>query len=261
LTPVFSNSERRQYPRVEKKLPLKLSLEGYGEYDGVTRNISAGGVFFELSPDAERLPILIWPDSKIKLMLELSETDQTLEALGEITWVKKSGSASEPGGLALGIRFEGMAEDHRTVLADYLKASGVSARKVFIFEKTVYLSDTNMEGNVYFARYFEWQGEAREALFQKYFPISLFQNGYKLITVNASTEYKSSSYLYDEILIEVSMANIKHLSVQLIFKMINKNTKQLIALGSQKIALANPEGEVIVIPEELLAIARILCTD
>jgi enediyne core biosynthesis thioesterase len=247
--------ERRRFPRLDNALPLKLKLDGLEDFEGVSRNISAGGVLLELAPRTGELPALIWPNTRTKLLIQLPGTDQPLEASADITWARKNGTLDGRNGIELGIRFESMEQVHQEALAEFLGPNLPSPPKTFIYEKTVYISDTNVEGNVYFARYFEWQGEAREELFRRFFPVSLIEAGFKLITVNASSEFKNSAYLYDEIMIEVFMSNIKRLSVQLNFKLTNKKTRKLIALGSQKIALANAQGEIIQIPEYLLAIA------
>lgn len=127
--------------------------------------------------------------------------------------------------------------------------------KNFVFEKVVYLSDTNAEGNVYFAKYYEWQGHAREEFYRRFFPVDIWKSGLKLITVNASMDYKKETFLYDEVSIEVKIANIKHMSLELLFRYINKKNDALIALGKQCIAFADSAGKLIEIPPQIKAIA------
>jgi len=125
-------------------------------------------------------------------------------------------------------------------------------KKKFIFEKTVYLGDTNAEGNVYFTKYFDWQGQAREEFYKRHFPINVWQSGIKLITVEALMEYKHESFLFDEILIEIKIANVKNMSLDLMFIFTNKKTGQLIGNGKEKIAFADASGKLVSIPEEII---------
>jgi acyl-CoA thioesterase FadM len=126
-------------------------------------------------------------------------------------------------------------------------------RKVFIFEKTVYLTDTNAEGNTYFSRYFDWQGMAREEFVRTNVPglVAILQLGVKMITVEAYLHFIQETFLYDEILIDVKTSNIKKASLDLIFTYTSKKTNQLIAKGRQKLAFADAAGKLIPIPEEI----------
>lgn len=125
--------------------------------------------------------------------------------------------------------------------------------KEFIFEKTVYLGNTNMFGNVYFARYFDWQGEAREAFFQKTVPesLDLFKSGIKFVTIEAFIKYNKETLVFDEVLIKVSAGNFKTTTLDLVFTYLNKKTGELIATGKQKIGFVGPNNKVIPIPEQL----------
>lgn len=125
-------------------------------------------------------------------------------------------------------------------------------RKKFLFEKTVYLRDTNAEGNVYFARYFDWQGEAREEFFRSAIPEhqSLMEEGLRIITVEASMQYKLPSFLFDVIQIEITPCNVKRMTFDLDFKFFHKTTGRLAALGRQCLAFADVKSNKLVpIPE------------
>jgi len=126
-------------------------------------------------------------------------------------------------------------------------------RKVFIFEKTVYLTDTNAEGNTYFSRYFDWQGMAREEFVRTNVPglVAILQLGVKMITVEAYLHFIQETFLFDEILIDVKTSNIKKASLDLIFTYTNKKTNQLIAKGRQKLAFADATSRLIPVPEEI----------
>lgn len=127
------------------------------------------------------------------------------------------------------------------------------SEKEFVFEKIVYLSDTNLFGNVYFARYFDWQGMAREEFFRQIIKDNekLLQQGIKFVTIEAITKYHRETSLFDNIIIKVRPDNVKITTFDLIFTYFNKNTNQLIAEGKQKIGFVDSMGKVIPIPDEL----------
>ena len=125
--------------------------------------------------------------------------------------------------------------------------------KEFSFEKTVYLTDTNLYGNAYFARYFDWQGMAREEFFRQVIGDNdaFFRSGIKFITLEASVKYHHEVTLFDNVILKVRPDNIKITTFDLIFTYLNKKTDQLIAVGRQKIGFADSTGKVILIPNEL----------
>lgn len=125
--------------------------------------------------------------------------------------------------------------------------------KEFIFEKTVYLGNTNMFGNVYFAKYFDWQGEAREAFFYKTIPdsLSIFRSGIKFVTIEAFVKYNKESLVFDDIVIKVRAENFKTTTLDLIFTYLNKKTGDLIAKGRQKIGFVDQNNKVIPIPKQI----------
>jgi YbgC/YbaW family acyl-CoA thioester hydrolase len=124
--------------------------------------------------------------------------------------------------------------------------------KEFVFEKTAYLHDTNIFGNVYFARYFEWQGMAREEFFRQVMPnIQQFlKSGIRLVTIEASMQYKKEVTLFDQVLIKLTVDNLKISTFDLIFTFVNKNTNDVIATGKQKIGFTDASYKVIPIPDE-----------
>lgn len=124
----------------------------------------------------------------------------------------------------------------------------------FPFELTVYLKDTNMFGNVYFSRYFEWQGMAREAYFQTVKNYKkILGLGTKLITKRALIDYKKGCYAFDEIKIEIQVRNVKRSTFEMVFTYTNKKTGEIIAIGEQTIGFADLNWDPILIPQEILA--------
>ncbi|MCM8782027.1 MAG: acyl-CoA thioesterase [Candidatus Omnitrophica bacterium] len=125
--------------------------------------------------------------------------------------------------------------------------------KEFIFEKTVYLTDTNLFGNTYFARYFDWQGMAREAFFKQIVGDfnKFLQSRIKLVTIEAYIKYHHEVTLFDEVIIKVKPDNIQIATFNLIFTYLNKKTGQLVAEGRQKIGFVDSNNKAIPIPKKL----------
>ncbi|MBI4356089.1 MAG: acyl-CoA thioesterase [Candidatus Omnitrophica bacterium] len=133
--------------------------------------------------------------------------------------------------------------------------------RVFVYDRRVYLTDTNLEGNVYFSRYFDWQGVAREEYFRVAVPdhMQILQSGYKLITVNAWMSYKREATLFDEIRIAIKTKNFTHTSFDMLFAFMNKKANDIIAFGGQKLAFAQ-NGKLVSIPPTIRAGAE-MCLD
>ena len=130
--------------------------------------------------------------------------------------------------------------------------------KEFIFEKTIYLSDTNAFGNAYFSKYFEWQGMAREAFFRHIMPNPnyLIDSGIKLITKRAAVDFKHEVFLYDDVEVAMKVGAAKQVSADLIFTYRRKKDGLVFALGYQTIAFADKDGELMKIPAEIIDNAR-----
>ncbi len=137
------------------------------------------------------------------------------------------------------------------------------SQKEFVFHKRAFLRDTNAEGNVYFAHYFEWQGEAREDFFRQAVPdhMELLQSGTKLITVHSWIKYEQEAFVFDEILIKIRTVSLRKMSMELSFTYLNKNTEKILAIGGQKLAFADREGNLIPIPPSIRAGAATCLVD
>ena len=124
---------------------------------------------------------------------------------------------------------------------------------MFVFEKTVYLTDTNAEGNVYFTRYFEWQGMAREEFFRQNVPdhAELIKSGIRLITANAWMSYQLECYLFDIISVQVNTASLKPASLELVFTFVNKVTAKMVGRGGEKLTFSSVDGSLLPIPSSI----------
>ncbi|MFA5068669.1 MAG: thioesterase family protein [Candidatus Omnitrophota bacterium] len=127
------------------------------------------------------------------------------------------------------------------------------AKKNFSINIRVYLRDTNLFGNVYFANYFYWQGVAREEFFRQVTPDPMFfiNKKIKMVTIEASMKFKKEALLFDDIEIKVEVKNPKITTFELIFTFVNKVTNEIHGEGRQKIGFVGQNGSVIPIPPEI----------
>lgn len=123
--------------------------------------------------------------------------------------------------------------------------------KTFLYRKQVFLRDITIFGNAYFANYFLWQGEAREA-FLNSLTKGIDVKNLKLVTINAMMLYKNEVHLNDIISIEVRPSNISLTTVQLEFIFRKNNKSSIIATGTQKIGFCNGAGKILPLPSVLL---------
>ena len=128
-------------------------------------------------------------------------------------------------------------DDRRRNNIDFSRRKFNKRGKEFVFPLTVYLSDTNAVGNVYFAQYFIWQGKVREDWFKWVIgdDFEIFMKTYKMITVEAHHKYKYECLAFDEVEIGFQVEFTK-MCVLTTFNFRFKNTKKLIGIGHQKIA-------------------------
>ncbi len=113
--------------------------------------------------------------------------------------------------------------------------------KAFVYERKIYLSDTNAFQNVYFAQFFHFLGEAREDLLAYLLGDqlgALMTSGITLLTRDCSFKYRNSLFAYDQIQVQVSLTKLTQMSVGLSFKIENLTRQQLAGEGSMTIACA-----------------------
>lgn len=124
--------------------------------------------------------------------------------------------------------------------------------KTFQYERTIHLSDTNSFGSVYFARFFEFQGEAREEFLQYFmgndFGAFLAQE-IGIVTVEATCKYYTPLFVYDDIIVNIQVPILKRAKFKLTFSIKKRNDDKQFALGEQWIGFTNKNGAPIPIPD------------
>lgn len=132
-------------------------------------------------------------------------------------------------------------ERRGTTPKNYIARRFKRRERAFLYERKIYLSDTNAFQNVYFAQFFHFIGEAREDLLAYLLQEHLadvMTSGITLLTRDCSFKYRNSLFAYDQIIVEVSLTKLTAMSVGLSFKVQNATKDQLAGEGSMTIACA-----------------------
>ena len=263
--------EQRKAFRSQLRLPVRYVTGEGTKVEGttLTRDVGQNGLAIILP---EQVPL----GAPVNLEIRLPENNRRILAKGKVVWQTELANRSSVSGsrYATGLQFTRVDEGDRKELVDLVLCSlqresedaSMTVRSLidgeftpnqrqFVFQKRTFLTDTNAEGNVYFARYFDWQGMAREDYFRHAVPdhMELMRTGTKLITVHAWIKYEHETHLFDEIVIKVRTTSLKRMTMELGFTYVNKQTAQVLAIGGQKLAFADRDGKLIPIPPSIRA--------
>ncbi|MBS0536823.1 MAG: acyl-CoA thioesterase [Proteobacteria bacterium] len=149
---------------------------------------------------------------------------------------------------------------HRTLPAAPRPDRSAAATPVFTWPHTVTFGETNVMGNVYFARHFEWQGDCREMFLKTYCPgiVSEFTRDLRLVTLNAHAEFFDELFAFDEIELRMRLGFLQQHRIGLRFDTVKKdgNGWSQAASGAQDVACMRLRGgklEPAAIPSDLFA--------
>ncbi len=249
-------TEKRSNPRKKEAYGLHVahSLEGKNSLhrndDGGKSNPNA--MLFDLSEVGLGFvtPEALEPSSTVIIKFDSGEGLGDVAIRSKITW--RNPELNRYGAELL------LSEKDGELLKSLLKQVG----KSFVYERTLYLPDTNAEGNAYFARYFDWQGETREAYLKQGITKeeykTLLKTKTRLVTVKAFMEFHRSLGLFDEIRIRMTTRNIRHASLEMVFTIFNKMTGELAARGYQELAFQDRRGRLIPVPPFIRRIALLI---
>lgn len=125
-------------------------------------------------------------------------------------------------------------------------------------EHLVTFEDTNLVGNVYFAKYLSWQGECRERFLADHAPgvIAMLSADLVLVTLSCSCQFLSELRALDRVSIRMSLRNVTSNTVAMTFEyyLVGAGPARLVARGDQAIACMRRAGSGLVpldIPDEL----------
>jgi len=150
-------------------------------------------------------------------------------------------------------------QDRRTKNIDLSRRKFDRRNRAFFYFRSIHLGDTNSFGNVYYARFFDIFGEAREEyllfilgnLFN-----SFFNNDLSIVTVEATCKYCSSLFVYDRIAVILQVPALKRTKFKMTFRIIRESDYQTnpfgckpLALGEQWIGFTTRAGKPLPIPD------------
>jgi enediyne biosynthesis thioesterase len=134
-----------------------------------------------------------------------------------------------------------------------------AAAPTFAWPHTVAFGETNVMGNVYFARHFEWHGACREMFLKTHCPGILddIARDLRLVTLNAHAEFFAELFAFDEIELRMRLGFLQQHRIGLRFDIVRKsgNGWSPAATGAQDIACMRLRGgalEPTAIPDGLL---------
>lgn len=108
--------------------------------------------------------------------------------------------------------------------------------RAYEYVHTVGFEDTNLVGNVYFARYVSWQGRCREMFLRDHAPELLDELGRDLllVTTHVSCDYFAELRAFDRVVIRMTLARMTQGRVSMRFEYLRDD--ELVARGSHEIA-------------------------
>lgn len=121
------------------------------------------------------------------------------------------------------------------------------------FEDKVYYADTDCYGVVWHGAYTRWIERSRTEFCNMFMDVdSIEKSGIIFPVVELNIRYKASAKLFDEIIIETRLLEVKKISITFETKISDKNSGRVFVVAESKIVTTNLEGKLNrQIPEEI----------
>jgi acyl-CoA thioesterase FadM len=126
----------------------------------------------------------------------------------------------------------------------------IEQSKTFKHAIDIYLKDSNATGNVYFARYFEWQGICREKWFFECIAADMLQSIGVFITKEAQQSFIHETYAFQKVDCEVNTFAIRQCSFSLLFRFFVAGS--LVSAGHQQIVFSNLNKKIARLPAHVI---------
>lgn len=114
------------------------------------------------------------------------------------------------------------------------------AQPSFVHRHVVCFEETNLVGNVYFARHVAWQGACREMFLRAHAPdiLDALARDLRLVTVNVSCEYFEELRAFDEVALHMTLAFERHgrIGLRFDYRVTRDAAERQAARGRQEIA-------------------------
>jgi len=119
---------------------------------------------------------------------------------------------------------------------------------VFSYRHVISFEETNVVGNVYFARHVAWQGACREMFLRAHAPSVLDEIGadLRLVTLSVACDYFQELRAFDEVVVNMALAHVTGNRIGLDFDYRLQRGEQALqcARGRQEIGcMREPSGQ------------------
>jgi enediyne biosynthesis thioesterase len=118
--------------------------------------------------------------------------------------------------------------------------AGAQRRRAFSYVHVVSFEETNLVGNVYFARHIAWQGRCREMFLREHAPQILTElaTDLRLVTLKTNCEYFEEIKAFDMIEVLMWLAHIRQNRIGLDFeyRRISADNSVIVASGFQQLS-------------------------
>lgn len=126
-------------------------------------------------------------------------------------------------------------------------------RPFFEIRHVVSFEETNLVGNVYFARHLSWQGRCRELFLRAHAPdvVAALSGELALVTLRCACEYLAELSALDEVAIRMRLVAVVQNRIALRFEYVRVRggEEQVVALGTQEVACMRRErGRLVPVP-------------
>ncbi len=119
----------------------------------------------------------------------------------------------------------------------------------FEYRHVVTFEDTNVVGNVYFARYLSWQGSCRELFLRDHAPEVFAQLAadFALVTLRCSCEFFDELRVCDEVLVAMTLREMRQNRVVMGFEYVRiwPSRPTVVARGEQEVACMRRTEDVL----------------
>lgn len=133
-------------------------------------------------------------------------------------------------------------------------------RQAFVYSHIVSFEETNLVGNVYFARHIAWQGRCREMFLQQHVPQipQELATNLRMVTIRTSCDYYEELLAFDEVQIEMRLAFLRanRIGLNFDYHLNRRGANVHAARGFQEVGCFLKEGGRIApcsVPQDLVA--------
>jgi len=91
--------------------------------------------------------------------------------------------------------------------------------------------------------------------------LEILRSGIRIVTKNAWMVFQKECRLFDNVEIQVRTANLKPMSLELIFTFKNKASGAMVGYGGEKLVFVNTEGKPVPVPPPIMENAKRFLTE